>query len=43
MTTETNEELDVPMLACLGGPLHGQNVPADEPDAETTESLDPEL
>lgn len=43
MTTETNEELDVPMIACLGGPLHGKNVPADEPDAETTEFLYPDL
>jgi hypothetical protein len=43
MTTETNEELEVPMMACLGGPLHGQNVPADEPDEETTAKLYPDL
>ena len=43
MTTETNEELEVPMMACFGGPLHGQNVPADEPDEETTAKLYPDL
>jgi hypothetical protein len=29
----------VPMMACFGGPLHGKDVPADEPDYETTSRL----
>ena len=33
----------VPMMACFGGPLHGQDVPADEPDEETTAALYPDL
>jgi len=43
MTTETNEEIDAPMMACFGGPLHGQNVPEYEPDEETTAKLYPDL
>ena len=43
MTTEINENPKVLMLACFGGPLHGKDMPADEPDEETTEKLYPDI
>lgn len=43
MTTETNDESRVPMMACLGGPLNGRDMPLNEPDEETTAALYPDI